>query len=85
MMIEDGIKKIMSDIFEVEISEINSNSSMQTISAWDSLKHMELITAIEENYDIRFKADDIVKMTNFEAIMKILQINLDLQGKHIGT
>ena len=70
---EDTIKRIMSDIFGVNVGEIPDDASMESINAWDSLKHMELIAALEENFNILLKADDIVAMTNYRAICTALK------------
>jgi len=70
---EDNIKRIMSDIFGVNVGDITDSASMKTIPAWDSLKHMEMITALEENFNIRLKVDDMVEMTSFRAICDILR------------
>lgn len=72
-----NIKKIMSDILGLKVEEINDETSMQTISSWDSLKHMELISAIEETFDLRLKTNEIVEMTSFKRISDVL--------KHYGS
>lgn len=71
--IEKQLKDIFSAIFSVKESEINDSSSMNSISTWDSMKHMELIYAIEENFGITLIADEIVEMTNMLNIKRILK------------
>ena len=44
--------------------------SMQNITKWDSLNHIGLISAIEENFDINFKDDEIIDMINYDSIIK---------------
>ena len=46
---------------------------MQNITKWDSLNHIGLISAIEENFDINFKDDEIIDMTNYDSIIKKIQ------------
>ncbi|MBW2340011.1 MAG: acyl carrier protein [Deltaproteobacteria bacterium] len=71
---ENNLKRIMSDVLEIGADQINEESSMETIASWDSLKHMELMVAIEENFDIpMLSMDEIVEMTRFSAIIGILQ------------
>ena len=43
---------------------------MQNITKWDSLNHIGLISAIEENFDINFKDDEIIDMINYDSIIK---------------
>lgn len=63
----------MADVFGISREDIQDGSSMETIATWDSLKHMEMVAALEENLDIRFKADDIADMISFSAICSIVK------------
>jgi len=72
--VESRLKKIMSDVLNITTEDINEEASMETISEWDSMKHMELIAAIEESFDIpRLNMDEIVAMVRFAKIVEILQ------------
>ena len=51
---DDRIKNVMSAVFEVSPYQINYESSPDTIETWDSLKHMNLIIALEEEFKIQF-------------------------------
>ena len=57
-MIEVRIKQVMSDVFNIDINSINDTSSPDNIENWDSLKHMNLITALEEEFGVIF--DDVI-------------------------
>jgi acyl carrier protein len=46
---------------------------MQESGAWDSLTHMQLIAAIEGDFDIELSADEIVQMTSVAQIKSILR------------
>lgn len=38
----------------------------QSIDAWDSVGHMQLIAALEETFDIMFDTDDIIDFNSYE-------------------
>jgi acyl carrier protein len=63
------IKNIMASVFEVSVDDINDESSPDTIENWDSLRHMNLITVLEEEFDIRFNEEQITEMMNFNLII----------------
>ncbi len=65
---ENSIKRVMADVFGIDIGLINGNSSPDDIENWDSLKHMNLIVALEEEFDIEFNDDDIGNLLNFQLI-----------------
>ena len=69
---DNRIKKVMSAVFDVPVGEINDESSPDTIESWDSLKHMNLVIALEEEFAIQFEDDEIVEMLNYPLIRQIL-------------
>lgn len=69
---EEILKNIMSDIFNLEIEIINNEMTFENTEVWDSLKHMEMIAALEEEFDIEFTADEIVSVVTYVEIMKVL-------------
>ncbi len=70
------IKKIMASVFEVSVDDINDESSTDTIENWDSLRHMNLITVLEEEFDIRFNEEQITEMLNLSLIELIISEEL---------
>ena len=71
-MINDRIKNIMSIVFGVPETEINENSSIDNIESWDSLKHMNLIIALEEEFDITIPDEEVGDLINYKLIELIV-------------
>lgn len=44
----------------------------QGIQEWDSIGHMELVSAIEEAFDIEIETDDIIDLSSYEKGKEIL-------------
>jgi len=66
------LEKILKEIFQVE--KIDLNFSMDEIPEWDSLTHIQLITAIEKEFKIKIKFDNVMIMTSIPIIKsKILK------------
>ena len=65
----EKIYSIVSRIFEVSVEEINENSSTETVERWDSLSHINLILALEEEFVIEFSVDQITELTNVQSII----------------
>ena len=70
---EKKLKQIMSNMFEIEEAEITDKTSMSDIENWDSLKHITLIIAIEEHWGISITEDEMIEMTSFMKIKRILK------------
>jgi len=71
--VEQRLKLVMSRIFKVPIEEITEDASPDTIESWDSLEHMNLVLALEQEFQIRFSAEEIVEMLNFNLILSLLE------------
>lgn len=65
---QERIKGVMAQIFNVEVDAITEQSSPESIERWDSLKHMQLILAIEDEFEITFSDDDIPNLLSTRAI-----------------
>ena len=71
--LEARIKNVMSAVFDIPVDQIKDNSSADTIESWDSLKHMNLVVALEEEFEIEFKDDEIIEMMNYLLIIEVLK------------
>ena len=67
-IMEERIKVVMSSVFNVPKGEIQSDASPDTINSWDSLRHMNLIIGLEEEFDIEFDDEDIGNLLNYDLI-----------------
>ncbi len=73
----EQIKKVMSAVFEIPLEQINDDSSPDNIAVWDSLKHMNMVVALEEEFEIEFSDDEIIEMMNYKLIAGIVNNRLD--------
>jgi len=73
---DNHIKNVMSAVFEIPIDEIDDDSSPDNVGSWDSLKHMNLVVALEEEFDIELIDDEIVEMMNLSQIKSIVMEKL---------
>jgi acyl carrier protein len=67
---EERIKNVMAQLFGVAPESITPSSSPETISRWDSLGHMNLCAALEEEFKVEFDTDQVVGMTNYKAVVE---------------
>jgi acyl carrier protein len=64
------LKQIFLDVLEVD--SISDSDSVETIKAWDSVRHLNLIMAIEERFSLTFEADEIPELISVRAIADAL-------------
>ena len=63
---------IISKVFSVQISEINDESSPETIESWDSFNGLILVDELESNFNIKFSVSEIVDVKNVKDIKRHL-------------
>lgn len=66
---EEKIKKIMKEIFDIDEGQILENIEANDADWWDSIKHLSLITKLEKQFHIRFTMKEIQDMSSFEKIV----------------
>ena len=71
------LKQVVSDILEVDIDDINENSSPDNIEKWDSLSHIKLVMAIEVEFNVKLTSDDMMDMLSVKLIKMILAERLE--------
>lgn len=69
---EDSIKAIMADIFMIDTGSIDQQSSMDTIERWDSLAHIDLVAALEEEFGLAFEVEEFESMTSYGEIVRVV-------------
>ncbi len=72
--IQNKIKDLISSVFNIDKENINEDNQS---SNWDSLKHMILILALEDKFNLEFTNAEIIKMNNYLSILKILSKKLN--------
>jgi acyl carrier protein len=71
--LKQKIISIMADIFELDAADIPDNASAGVVENWDSIRHMNLIVALEEEFNVRFNDTDIVDLITIPLIESIIK------------
>lgn len=75
--IELAIQQIMADVFEIPVESVTAESTQDNIDAWDSLKHLNLVVAIEEEFEIYFPVEEIGHLISFQLISVIVKEQIE--------
>jgi acyl carrier protein len=73
---EDRIKNVMANVFDIDVTQITENASPDNIEKWDSLKHINLIVALEEEFSIEFSNEEIADLLNYQLILEVVKTKL---------
>ena len=70
---EEKLKQVLSRIFNVSLDMITGDASPDTIENWDSVRHMNLVLALEEEFDFEFTDDQVVEIISYALIKIVLK------------
>ncbi len=62
--VHDRLTNVFRDIFDDENLIIERKTTASDIDGWDSLEHINLICAIEEEFNIKFSMGETVSLKN---------------------
>jgi len=71
-MNEDKIKKIFAEAFEIPEEEVHDDIAYNSYQPWDSLKHLQLVSMLEEELGIELEMDDIIDMSSYKKVREIV-------------
>jgi acyl carrier protein len=69
---KEKIFELMSSVFEVELNSLNEDSSVDTIDGWDSIRHLNLILALEDEFTISIPDEEVGDLVNYKLIELIV-------------
>ena len=72
-MILDRVKKVIADQLGLDVKEITMESSFVDDLGADSLDIVELIMALEEDFDIEIPDEDAEKITSVGNIVEYIK------------
>lgn len=62
----------MATLLNVDVCIINEDFSMDNVPSWDSLRHMNLVLALEEEFKVTIPDEDAGNITSYKLIKLVL-------------
>ncbi len=78
MTLSEVLSKIFIDAFDLAPNYDVTTLKYRQIEKWDSAAHMELMSALEERFDIVIETIDVLRINSFDAAIKILSEKYDV-------
>lgn len=66
---------IFVQVFGADIAQLGDNYSKETVPAWDSVHQLNIISLMEETFDLMLDPEDIMACTSYNAGKEILAKN----------
>lgn len=65
---DSRIRTVIGRVFDIDKARIDDNLSLEELWNWDSLQQINLVIALEEEFTLRFSAEEASEMTTYQAI-----------------
>ena len=70
--IYEKLNDVYRDVFDDDSITVNDATTSADIDGWDSLEHINLISAVEQEFGIHFGMGQIVSMKNVGEMVDII-------------
>jgi acyl carrier protein len=67
------LQRLFADLFTRSESDITLATSAETLSEWDSLKHLQLMLMLEEEFHVQVSPETMEQLTSVERIAAWLE------------
>ena len=68
----ETLNGVFQDVFDDASITVNDNTTSEDIEDWDSLEHINLIAAVEQEFGIKFNMGQVVTMKNVGEMVDII-------------
>ena len=75
--VRDKLEILFKNTFNIKDEDI-SKASQNNLKNWDSVNHMNLILAIEKEFDITLDNNDVIKLSDFRSCFQLITNKLAL-------
>ena len=70
--IYERLNEVFRDVFDDESIVVNETTTSADIEDWDSLEHINLIVAVENEFGIKFNMGEVTTMKNVGEMVNII-------------
>ncbi len=71
--IESRVRSVMVKVFQIDPGDLPAEASREHLSKWDSLRHMNLVLALEDEFGFEFSDKEISALTNLVHIVENIE------------
>lgn len=71
--IYERLNEVFRDVFDDEEICVSDETTAEDVDGWDSLMHISLIEAVEDEFDVSFDMKTVVKMKNVGEMVDYIE------------
>ena len=67
------LNEVFRDVFDDESITVTDETTADDIEDWDSLEHINLLAAVEQQFDVKFNMGQIVTLKNVGEMVDLIE------------
>ena len=67
------VEEVVARVFGADPGSIDDSSSPESVEGWDSMGHLNLVTALEQDFNVSIDIGDVMEMVTVKKIREILE------------
>ena len=71
-MMKEKLYNLLAEILEMESSEIDNSTGIETCDNWDSISLLMIVSEVEEIYKISLEPEEIESIINVKIITDLI-------------
>ncbi|WP_328446352.1 MULTISPECIES: acyl carrier protein [unclassified Amycolatopsis] len=79
MSVAPKLREVFVEALDLDTDVDVENLKYRDLEAWDSVGHMALVAAIEDEFDVEFDTDQVIDMSSFKVAVDMVT---ELQSKN---
>lgn len=77
MRMFDRLQKVFQEVFDNQRLRIDINVTQDNIPGWDSMAHVNLCLALEEEFCIQLTVKEMATITSIKAIKEVIDRHIE--------
>ena len=69
----DQVRQLVADVLNMPKEALNESSSPDEITSWDSMQHLNIVLAVEQQFDLTLLPEDIESMVSVGRIATLVE------------
>ncbi|MBI3837581.1 MAG: acyl carrier protein [Planctomycetia bacterium] len=71
--VEERTRKVVAEVFGLPLLAVTVQTSHETVDDWDSLNVLNVLMAIEGEFDVSISPEEAAEFVSVERILAVLQ------------
>ncbi|MEM7025116.1 MAG: acyl carrier protein [Pseudomonadota bacterium] len=67
------LAEIVSELFDLEPASVEDTLTPEDVELWDSLNHLRLVTAVEQEFGVKLSTSEIESIVNLAVLRDLIE------------